>query len=197
MSGYDGSAGEQFSSGQVIVYVKKKSISAVSKKEQSRLQSELGREVFRHGLLELCGLEGEREIIGKTSFGKPYLIRHPEIHYNISHSGSVAVCAFASCPVGVDIQKKVPVSAEKMARRFFSAKDMEVMLHSDDPEDTFFRIWTREESYAKWEGRGLPDNLGCEKKEGWCFEFVPEEGYCGAVWVEKETSVRICLLPEE
>lgn len=192
----NGNGAKDFGRNGVVVYMKKRELGEVSKKERSHRLSKLGRELLYYGLTELYGLEGEKEPIGKTPYGKPYLVHHPEIHYNISHSGSVAVCAFAPFPVGVDIQEKVPSAAEKIAGRFFSAEEVQEIQKSEDPERVFFRIWTREESFAKWDGRGLSHNLGSEKKTGYCFEFIPYEGYFGAVWTEKKVPVRFWRIGE-
>ena len=36
--------------------------------------------------------------------GKPELLSYPDIHFNLSHSGTIAVCAVSDRPVGVDVE---------------------------------------------------------------------------------------------
>ena len=61
--------------------------------------------LLRHGLF-LCGL-GEDQIRTGPE-GKPFLAGNPAF-ISLSHSGDYAACAIAPVPVGVDIQRIVPV----------------------------------------------------------------------------------------
>ena len=38
------------------------------------------------------------------SNGKPVLANEPDVHFNLSHSGNLAVCAVSDHPVGVDVE---------------------------------------------------------------------------------------------
>ena len=122
---------------------------------------------------------------------KPYLPGHPQICFNISHSGEYAACAFASIPIGMDLQQHRRAAWERMAERYFSAEDQKRLAAAENAETLFFRIWTEEESYGKWRGTGLSGSLGTEKKEGFCTHFSPEKGYEGAVWAAEP--VKICM----
>ena len=42
------------------------------------------------------------------TYGKPELISHPDIHFNISHSEDIAACALSRQEIGVDIEKIQP-----------------------------------------------------------------------------------------
>ena len=121
----------------------------------------------------------------------PYLPGHPQICFNISHSGEYAACAFASIPIGMDLQQHRRAAWERMAERYFSAEDQKRLAAAENAETLFFRIWTEEESYGKWRGTGLSGSLGTEKKEGFCTHFSPEKGYEGAVWAAEP--VKICM----
>ena len=135
---------------------------------------------------------GWRKItIERNAHGKPYLPGHPQICFNISHSGEYAACAFASIPIGMDLQQHRRAAWERMAERYFSAEDQKRLAAAENAETLFFRIWTEEESYGKWRGTGLSGSLGTEKKEGFCTHFSPEKGYEGAVWAAEP--VKICM----
>ena len=45
----------------------------------------------------------------RMCFCKPYFPRHEELHFNLSHSGALALCALDAAPVGVDIQVIKPL----------------------------------------------------------------------------------------
>mgnify|MGYP000051743839 CR=1 FL=1 len=43
--------------------------------------------------------------IDYTSFEKPFLAAHPELHFNVSHSHELGVIVLSTKPVGVDIER--------------------------------------------------------------------------------------------
>lgn len=176
---------------ETVVYLKKITQPEGEKKELERELSQCGWELFRMGMQEQYGLDGEKITIERNVHGKPYLPGHPQICFNISHSGEYAACAFASIPIGMDLQQHRRAAWERMAERYFSDEDQKRLAAAENAETLFFRIWTEEESYGKWRGTGLSGSLGTEKKEGFCTHFSPEKGYEGAVWAAEP--VKICM----
>lgn len=93
--------------------------------------------------------------------GKPYVSGHPEICFNLSHSGGKVVAAFAEEEVGCDIERIKPANFG-IARRFFSEEERKLLEDTADEEARnalFFRIWTAKESYIKAIGRGFAEAL--------------------------------------
>ena len=70
--------------------------------------------------LKRFGLRERTEAFGTVENGKPCLLHHPEIQFNLSHSGSMVMAAFASCPVGCDVEKKTE-STHGCGKTFFCA----------------------------------------------------------------------------
>jgi 4'-phosphopantetheinyl transferase len=95
-----------------------------------------------------------------TTNGKPVLLSHPEIHFNISHSGQWVVVAFSSSQVGVDVEKIRKVNLN-IARRFFSEEENRALfsLPANKQTDYFFDLWTLKESFLKALGTGLTKPL--------------------------------------
>ncbi len=101
--------------------------------------------------------------VGRTERGKPYFPEQPGIHFSISHSGELWVCALGESPLGVDVQKCVKKRGEsdreaagrfgRMARRFFHPREADWVER--DPGQRFFRIWAAKESYVKYTGEGI------------------------------------------
>jgi 4'-phosphopantetheinyl transferase len=93
----------------------------------------------------------------KPSLGAPHA--ESGITFNISHSGGVALLAFARRrDIGVDIEQvRHDFDLEAIARRFFSKHEQEQLAAFPPHEraDTFFRCWTRKEAYIKATGDGL------------------------------------------
>ena len=107
---------------ETVVYLKKITQPEGEKKELERELSQCGWELFRMGMQEQYGLDGEKITIERNAHGKPYLPGHPQICFNISHSGEYAACAFASIPIGMDLQQHRRAAWERMAERYFSTK---------------------------------------------------------------------------
>jgi 4'-phosphopantetheinyl transferase len=141
-----------------------------------------------------------------SSYGKPSLAGAHGWHFNVSHSGSLLVCALTeAAPIGVDVELVQPKpDLAAIAKRFFSAAEAQRVL-SAPPEsvtDAFFEIWTRKEAFLKATGTGLSRDLHSftvssgsgeaprlERIENpdddpaqWSLRsFVPAESYVGAL----------------
>ena len=108
-------------------------------------------------------LSGEIRIPGE----KPRFPAYPDFHYNISHSGGVAVCGLSDHPIGIDLQKipEDPGKSLLIAKRFFSPKEQEALQELQDRNEPealcrlFCRYWTSRESYIKLTGRGLAESF--------------------------------------
>lgn len=86
--------------------------------------------------------------------GKPYLVNHPSIHFNLSHSGTLAVCAVADVPVGVDVEV-VHDHGEDVARYCYQPQELSWLSQTPNRALAFTRLWVRKESYIKLTGTGL------------------------------------------
>ena len=123
--------------------------------------------------------------------GKPALSGHPEIHFNLSHSGSMAVCAVSDRCVGADVEQ-VREARRNVAQRCFLPQESLWIEAAADPDRAFYRIWTRKESLLKRQGVGLarPMNSFC---------VLPgEESERDVVFAEWETGGHmICVCTEQ
>jgi 4'-phosphopantetheinyl transferase len=98
---------------------------------------------------------------GENAFGKPRLTTPatPWLHFNVSHSGGMAVFAVArDHEVGVDVEQvhdDFPVDA--VAHRFFTRREQETLDASPPGHrvDVAFALWTRKEAYLKGIGVGF------------------------------------------
>jgi len=91
-------------------------------------------------------------------FGKPELAGSASsLHFNLSHSKSIAVLAVAhGLPLGVDVEDVRPIEPE-VAATHFSASELSQLaqLTGDAWLGGFYRCWTRKEAILKAEGVGL------------------------------------------
>lgn len=108
------------------------------------------------------------------------------LNYNLSHSGSVVICAASNRPVGCDVEKikKAPL---KVADRFFCHSEIDYLggLEGDEQNEEFYRIWTIKESYVKMHGKGLAMGLNS-------FEVIPEK----EVKIQRNGIIEDCYIKE-
>jgi 4'-phosphopantetheinyl transferase len=107
-----------------------------------------------YALKRTYGIEPRPEDWGAGQNGKPYLKNIKGIHFNISHSGRVAMCAVNNEPVGVDVEMVRPFS-DNVIRRIMSAEEREALASVQDRDKLFFKIWTLKEAYLKFTGSGI------------------------------------------
>ncbi len=89
------------------------------------------------------------------SHGKPYFIGLPQIHFNVSHSGNVCICAVDDTPVGIDIQVMKPCRFDAIVRRYFTEQEQISYQEQGADASAFYRIWTQRESVGKYLGKGF------------------------------------------
>ena len=88
------------------------------------------------------------------SHGKPVLRDTPGLHFSLSHSGNVVLCALDRSPVGADIEM-IRRHNLKHLLSVFSDRERASIEQAASPELQFTRLWTRKESYLKLTGEGL------------------------------------------
>ncbi len=136
-----------------------------------------------------------------AQFGKLSLTDHPEACFNLSHSGGLALYAFAlSREVGIDVEKfRAEFASEAIADRYFSLQERQQLRELPEQlrREGFFLCWTRKEAYVKAHGAGLqipldsfdvsltpgePETLRSMDSERWTLRaFTPEPGYAAAI----------------
>ena len=120
------------------------------RQRESRRQS-LGAGLLLREVLKNHGILEQEIKIGR--YGKP---ETEGIHFNLSHSKNMVVCAVSESMIGCDIEKisKLP---EKVADRFFGENEIKHLkqISEEKRSEEFFRLWTMKESYIKMTGEGL------------------------------------------
>ena len=92
---------------------------------------------------------------GIGSHGKPYVIGYEQVHFNISHSDYICICAVDDMTIGIDIQKMKPCRFDFIAKRFFTQKEQERYIMEGKNQTAFNRMWTKRESVGKYLGVGF------------------------------------------
>lgn len=131
-------------------------------RDEDRRRFVAARALLRRTLGSALGIAPERVAFVYGAHGKPALApsqAESGIRFNLSHSAGRAFVAWTSGrEIGTDLEAIRPVRfGEKIARRFFSGDEREIVLRAPDAtwDATFFRCWTRKEAFIKAVGDGL------------------------------------------
>ena len=119
---------------------------------------------FLRAVLSQCvGRKPEEVNFNYETRGKPALANDPLLHFNLSHSGELALLVVTRfAPVGIDVELIRPVrDAMAIAERFFSPQEsggLAAAPEADQPA-AFFNLWTRKEAWLKTTGEGISNSL--------------------------------------
>lgn len=83
--------------------------------------------------------------------GKP-MLASTALHFNLSHSGDLALIALAPVPIGVDLERDTPADAQALAQAWFMPAEQARLAQG---EDDFLTLWTAREAVLKAMGTGL------------------------------------------
>lgn len=122
--------------------------------------------------------------------GKPKIPERPDVHFNLSHAGRWVVLAWGDCEVGVDVEAiREGVNIAGLAARYFTPGE-QAYIQAEDSRKRFFELWTRKESYVKFLGTGLSQNLS---------GFSVLEGEIGVKFWQRELpgNYWLCLCSDE
>ena len=119
----------------------------------------VARGILRNLLLGFTGIPAEKLRFTYGSSGKPVLVGHDGIQFNISHSADLGLFAFApDRPVGVDVENERPVRRLlDVAQRFMSEDELRSLIDTSPEERNaaFLRSWVVREARLKAEGKGV------------------------------------------
>ena len=125
--------------------------------EQGRKLSAAAYMLLGKALNEVYGI-AEKPVFEYSEHGKPLIVGHPEIFFNMSHCRSVAACVVSSRPVGVDVED-VREYKDSLARYVLNDEEYAMVSSSPQPAREFIRLWTMKESYLKLTGEGITRDL--------------------------------------
>jgi 4'-phosphopantetheinyl transferase len=130
---------------------------------------------------------------------KPYLCEHPNVYFNVSHSGDYAVIAINNTPIGIDIEYiDLQYSFQDIVSSVFNEDEIHFINHSDHKTKDFYGLWTKKEAFVKALGKGIDDDFSripcldgvhdldhtlIESSQNWqILNFmIEDENYIGAI----------------
>lgn len=144
--------------------------------------------ICRKAISEFCGISQDKIEFVVSEYGKPYA-KGLDVHFSISHSGDLVVCAVSDKKIGIDIEKIRKINPN-ISERFACENELEYI---NSHRNGFFEIWTLKEAYFKCIGTGLGADIKnvsfyitesgilCSEKSFECSFHDVEEGYICSV----------------
>ena len=135
------------------------------RREQTlKFKYELGRKTCASAYLLLCeALRKEYGITEKPVFeygehGKPFIVGHPDIHFNISHCREAVLCVVSPRPVGVDVES-IRSFKDSLVNYTMNPQEIAQINQAARPDVEFIRFWTMKEAVLKLSGEGISKDL--------------------------------------
>ena len=127
------------------------------KHEQGQRLCVLAYQLLKQGLREEYGIT-ENPVFEYGEHGKPSIVGHPDIFFNLSHCKEAAACVVSDRPVGIDVES-IREYKESLARYTMSDTEQEQILSAEHPDVAFIRLWTMKEATLKLIGTGISNDL--------------------------------------
>jgi len=128
--------------------------------QEDAQRSLLGDIMVRSIISKKLNLKNKQITFNLSDKGKPSIVGHPNLFFNISHAGTWVVAAFSDYEVGIDVEliKKINYNVSDI---FYSEEENKALnkLRGKKKLEYFFDLWTMKESYLKYTGKGLSEPL--------------------------------------
>ena len=139
-------------------------ISEQRREQALKFKHELGQrlcvlayQLLKQGLGEVYGIT-ENPVFEYNEHGKPSIVGHPEIFFNLSHCKEAAICAISDQPIGVDVES-VRTLKDSLVRYTMNDAEISEIEASEDQAVAFIRLWTMKEAALKLEGTGISKDM--------------------------------------
>lgn len=131
--------------------------------ESGKMQSLRAYQLLQKLLREEYGITTP-PVFKELENGKPVIIGHEDIHFNLSHCKHAVACAVSDKPIGIDIERVNDKLNESLIKYVFSEREQEMILNASGlskegllqtPQIMFTQLWTKKEALVKLTGRGI------------------------------------------
>ena len=127
------------------------------KYEQGQRLCVLAYLLLKQGLREGYGIS-ENPVFEYNEHGKPSIVGHPEIFFNLSHCKEAAICVVSDQPVGVDVES-IREYRESLVNYTMNDEEIAQIKSAENPASTFIRLWTMKEATTKLIGTGISNDM--------------------------------------
>lgn len=92
--------------------------------------------------------------IARRPGGKPWFPDYPHLHFSVSHSGGLSLCALGEGPIGADLERVRPRSPG-LPRYALSNREYAWFRDRGSRWEDFYALWTLKEARVKCTGEGI------------------------------------------
>ena len=125
--------------------------------EQGQRLCVLAYQLLKQGLREEYGIT-ENPVFEYNEHGKPSIVGHPEIFFNLSHCKEAAVGAISYQPVGIDVES-IRKFKESLVNYTMNEEEIQEIESAANPAAAFIRFWTMKEATMKLIGTGITNDM--------------------------------------
>ena len=141
-----------------------KDISAQRREQALKFKFEQGQRLcvlayllLKKALRETYGIT-DNPIFEYNEHGKPSIVGHPEIFFNLSHCKEAAICVVSDQPVGVDVEG-IREYKESLVNYTMNDEEIAQIKTAENPAAAFIRLWTMKEATTKLIGTGISNDM--------------------------------------
>ena len=127
------------------------------KYEQGRKTCAAAYLLLCEGLRKEYGIE-EPPVFEYGAHGKPSIVGHLEVCFNMSHCREAAICVLSNQPVGVDVES-IRRYSESLARYTMNDAELAQIERAERREVEFIRLGTLKEAVLKLSGEGIRNDM--------------------------------------
>ena len=127
------------------------------KYEQGQRLCVLAYLLLKQALREGYGIT-ENPVFEYNEHGKPSIVGHPELFFNLSHCKEAAICVVSEQPVGVDVEG-IREYKESLVNYTMNDEEIAQIKSAENPAAAFIRLWTMKEATTKLIGTGISNDM--------------------------------------
>ena len=127
------------------------------KHEQGQRLCVLAYQLLKQGLKDEYGIV-ENPVFDYNEHGKPTIVGHPEICFNLSHCREAAICVLSDRPVGVDVES-IREYKDSLVSYTMNKEEICQIESAENPAAAFIRLWTMKEATMKLIGTGISNDM--------------------------------------
>ena len=125
--------------------------------EQGQRLCVLAYQLLKEGLHKEYGIT-ENPLFEYNEHGKPSIVGHPKIYFNLSHCKEAVVCAISNHPIGVDVES-IREFKDSLVNYTMNDDEVREIEASENPASAFIRLWTMKEATMKLVGTGISNDM--------------------------------------
>ena len=127
------------------------------KHEQGQRLCVLAYLLLKQALREGYGIT-ENPVFEYNEHGKPSIVGHSEIYFNLSHCKEAAICVVSNQPVGVDVEG-IREYRESLVNYTMNDEEITLIKSAENHAAAFIRLWTMKEATTKLIGTGISNDM--------------------------------------